>query len=398
MVEESQPGWTAPASARVLLVEEDPGDVARVRSVLERSGAASFQVAAVADVRAAAGELRDRTYDLVLLGLARPAGRDGDGFDAIPDLAATLPVVVLGVLDDQGVAMEAVHRGAQDYLVKDRLTVDLLVRSIRYARERHRLLAERTHRIEHELELAAIVQRSFLPATVPAPPGHEIGAHLRASGEVGGDFYGFLELPGDRVALAVGDASGKGIPGAILMAEAQGILRAEAAQSMAPLDLVHKLNRALLHGRGDGRFVTLFCGVLACPGGELTFVNAGHPRALLLRDGTESMLASTGPPPGLFADASWEEQTVMLDGGRLVICTDGVIDAQDEADGFFDLAGVRAVMTEHGDASAAELARLICRAAARFERANPDPGDDKTVVVVRAVPQRGGAPVSPDGA
>ena len=239
----------------MLLVEEDPGDAARVQSVLERSGA-SFTVAAVASPAAASTALRDGAYDLILLGLPRPAGRDGGGFDAIPELAERLPVVVLAGVDDEDVAVEAVHRGAQDYLVKDRLTADLLVRSIRYARERQRLLAERTHRIEHELELAAIVQRSFLPATVPAPPGYDIGAQLRASGQVGGDFYGFLELPGDRVALAVGDASGKGIPGAILMAEAQGVLRAEAARSTAPLDLVRKLNRALLHGRGDGRFVT----------------------------------------------------------------------------------------------------------------------------------------------
>ena len=394
MVEESQAGRTAPESARVLLVEEDPGAVARVRTMLGRSGASSFQVAAVTDARAAAAEVRARPHDLILLGLSHRAGRDGGGFDAIGDLAETRPVVVLGALDDDDVAVEAVHRGAQDYLVKDRLTADLLVRSIRYARERHRLLAERTRRLEHELELAAIVQRSLLPARVPAVPGYDIGAHLRASGQVGGDFYGLLELPGDRVALAVGDASGKGIPGAILMAEAQGVLRAEAAQCAAPLELVHTLNRALLHGRGDGRFVTLFCGVLACPGGELTFVNAGHPRALLLRDGTESTLASSGPPLGLFPDAAWEEQTAALDGGRLVICTDGVIDAQDEADGFFDLAGVRAVMTEHGDASAAELASRICSAAARFERANPDPGDDKTVVVVRALTEKDHAPVT----
>ncbi len=385
MVEESRSGRTAPQSARVLLVEEDPGDVARVLSALGQSGVASFQVTAVPDPGAAVAELRVRPHDLILLGLSRADGRDDGGFDAIRDLGETLPVVVLGSVDDEEVAVEAVHRGAQDYLVKDRLTADLLVRSVRYASERHRLLAERTHRIEHELELAAIVQRSFLPATVPTPPGHDIGAHLRASGEVGGDFYGFLELPGDRVAFAIGDASGKGIPGAILMAEAQGVLRAEAAHGVTPLELVRKLNRALLHGRGDGRFVTLFCGVLACPGGELTFVNAGHPRALLLRDGAESTLASSGPPLGLFADASWEEQTATLGGGRLVICTDGVIDAQDEADRFFDLAGVRAVMTEHDDAPAAELARRICSAAARFERGNPDPGDDKTVVVVRAL-------------
>ncbi len=354
--------------------------------MLGEAAAASFTVEAVPDARAAAAELRARPYDLVLLGLSRRAARDGGGFEALRDLTDTIPVVVLSGLDDEDVAVEAVHRGAQDYLVKDRLTVDLLVRSIRYARERHGLLAERTRRLEHELELAAIVQRSFLPSSVPAVPGYDIGAHLRASGQVGGDFYGFLGLPGERVALALGDASGKGIPGAIVMAETQGILRAEAAQCATPLEIVHKLNRALLHGKGGGRFVTLFCGVLASPGGELTFVNAGHPCALLLDDGTESTLVSSGPPLGLFADASWEEQTATLGGGRLVIYTDGVTDAQDEGDRFFDLDGVRAVMAEHRDCPAAELASLICRAAARFERSNPDPGDDKTVVVVRALP------------
>jgi serine phosphatase RsbU (regulator of sigma subunit) len=386
LVEESQSGRNVPESARVLLVEEDPGDVAHVRSVLERSSPASFTVVAVADARAAAVELRARPHDLILLGLSRPAARYGGGFDAIRDLAKTVPVVVLSGLDDEDVAVEAVHRGAQDYLVKDRLTADLLVRSIRYARERHRLLADQTRRLQYELRVAAFVQQSFLPATVPEAPGHDIGAHLHASGQVGGDFYDFIDLPPDRVAVAVGDASGKGIPGAILMAETQGVLRAEAATCATPVELVRTLNRALLHDQDQDRFVTLFYGVLAVPTGRFTFVNAGHPRALLLDGATESALVSTGPPLRLFADAAWDEQTVTLGAGaRLVIYSDGVTEAQNNSELFFDLGGVRAVMSEHLDCPAVELAKHICHAAERFERGNPDPGDDKTVVVVRAL-------------
>ena len=371
---------------RVLLVENDPNDVVRVNAVLDKAAASSFTVRTVAEAPAAAQELAAESYDLVLLGLARTALRDGSGFEAIRGLGKALPVIVLSGYDDEDVAVKAVQRGAQDYLVKESLTVDLLVRSIRYARERHRLLAEQNRRLEHELKIAAFVQQSFLPGSVPEIPGHDIGAHLDTSGQVGGDFYDFIDLPPDRVAIALGDASGKGIPGAILMAETQGILRAEAATCATPLELVSRLNRALLRDQSQDRFVTLFYGVLAIPTGRFTFVNAGHPRALLLDGATESALVSTGPPVRLFADAAWEEQTVTLGAGsRLVIYSDGVTEAQDTTDEFFDLAGVRGVLSEHLDCPAAELARNICHAAEEFERESGDPGDDKTVVVVRAV-------------
>ena len=376
------------ASVRVLLVECDEEDAARASALLAQAAAPAFRTAEVVrvpDAGAALAELDARRCEVVLLGLSRAVARSGGGFDDIQRLDRVAPVVVLSALDDEDVAVRAVQRGAQDYLVKDRLTPELLARSMRYARERHRLLAEQTRRLEHELKIAAFVQQSFLPSRMPAAPGHDIGAHLHASGQVGGDFYDFIELGGDRVALALGDASGKGIPGAILMAETQGVLRAEAAGCATPLELIQTLNRALLHDRSQDRFVTLFYGVLEATTGEFTFVNAGHPRAVLLDGDVESTLVSTGPPLRLFTDAAWEERTVRLRAGaRLVVYSDGVTEAQDEDERFFDLEGVRAVMAEHPDCPAAELARHICHAAERFERGNPDPGDDKTVVVIQA--------------
>ena len=370
----------------MLLVEDHPDDIAQVRAVLGQAVARSFTVVTAPEARTAMTELGAHAYDVVLLGLSRSAVQSGDGFAVIRQLGKTAPVVVLGALDDEDLAVKAVNRGAQDYLIKERLTADLLVRSIRYARERHRLLADQTRRLQYELRVAAFVQQSFLPATVPEAPGHDIGAHLHASGQVGGDFYDFIDLPPDRVAVAVGDASGKGIPGAILMAETQGVLRAEAATCATPVELVRTLNRALLHDQDQDRFVTLFYGVLAVPTGRFTFVNAGHPRALLQDGATESALVSTGPPLRLFADAAWDEQTVTLGAGaRLVIYSDGVTEAQNDSELFFDVGGVRGVMSEHLDCPAAELAKHICHAAERFERGNPDPGDDKTVVVVRAL-------------
>ena len=373
-------------AVRLLLVESDPGTADRVRALLREAQRPPFTVEVVPAAPDAAAEMDARPYDAVLLGLSPEAARSGEGFANIRNLDKTAPVVVLGDLDDDEVAVKAVKRGAQDYLVKDRLAPELLVRAIRYARERHRLLAEQSRRLDYELKIAAFVQQSFLPEVMPAAPRHDIGAYLHASGQVGGDFYDCLELPGGRVALAVGDASGKGIPGAILMAETQGILRAEASTCATPTELMHTLNRALLHEKSQDRFVTLFYGVLTLSTGAFTFVNAGHPRALLVNGDAEAALVSTGPPLRLFAEAAWEEQTVEIDpGARLVIYSDGVTEAQDEDDGFFDLDGIRTVMAEHRDASAPELARHICHAAERFERGNPDPGDDKTVVVIRGL-------------
>ena len=370
---------------RVLLIEDDPDCAARVRAILEQAPSPSFTVAAAATAQDAVAEIGANPYDAVLLGLSEESARSGEGFGVIRHLDKTAPVVVLGALDDEEVAVKAMKRGAQDYLVKDRLIDELLVRSIRYARERHQLLAEQNRHLEYELKIAAFVQQSFLPGNLPTAPGHDIGAYLHASGQVGGDFYDCIELPNDRVALAVGDASGKGIPGAILMAETQGILRAEAAGCATPIELMETLNRALLHDKSQDRFVTLFYGVLTATG-EFNFVNAGHPRALLFDGDTEAPLLSTGPPLRLFAEATWEEQTVTLGAGaRLVIYSDGVTEAQNEDDQFFDLDGIRGVMAEHRDSSAPELARRICHAAERFERGNSDPGDDKTVVVVRAL-------------
>ena len=374
-----------PGPVRVLLVERDPDVIERVGALLAQARR-PFTVTTAPDAHTAATALRSRPCDLILLGLTSARVDDASPFAEIPMLGHEAPVVVLGVIDDEDLAVEAVHHGAQDYLAKDRLTVDLLVRSVRYARERHYLLAEQARRLEHELQVASLVQRSFLPSSVPAAPGHDIGAYLHASGQVGGDFYDFIRVAPDRIAVALGDASGKGIPGAILMAETQGVLRAEAAQCARPVDLVRTLNRALLHDRNQDRFVTLFYAVLTMPTGEFTFVNAGHPRALLLQDGEESTLASTGPPLRLFAHSEWEEQTVTLGAGaRLVIYSDGVTEAQADADCFFDLAGVRDVLAQHPHCTADELARRICYAAEQFELGSTDPGDDKTVVVLRGL-------------
>ena len=375
---------------RVLLVEDDPDDVVLVSATLRDDPSAAFTLTVAGDARLAAEHLRTADFDVALLDLSLPDAQGLESFSTVLAHADETPIIVLTGLDDEEVALQAVHRGAQDYLVKGRVNSDLLVRSIRYARERHRLLAERTRHLKRELEVAALVQRTFLPEIAPTLRHYEVGGYLHSSGQIGGDFYDFIDLGDGRLAVAVGDASGKGIPGAILMAKAQAVLRAEVARHVSPVELVRNLNRLLCDGQRLDRFVTLFYGVLTVDDGQFRYASAGHPRALQFYDVGRDVLTSTGPPLGLFADSPFEERTVTVGASdRLIVYSDGVSEAQSPDDRFFDEAGICDVAASYPQCAAADLARRICQAAERFEDGNPTPGDDKTVVVMQGLAQTG---------
>ena len=237
---------------------------------------------------------------------------------------------------------------------------------------------------EHEIEIAARLKRRFLPHHLARIPGFEIGAHLSTSGQVGGDFYDFIDLPGARLAVVLGDASGRGIPGALLMARTREMLRAVVEIEVEPTMFIPQLNQLLCrHSRPD-QLVTLFCGIVTANADQLCYVSAGHPRALLVHPNSIETLPSTGCPLGVFADAAYDDaRTALAADDLLVIYSDGIIEAQDADGRFFDEEGLRRIVRRDRARPTDEIARRVCDAAERFEAKNLDPTDDKTVVVVR---------------
>ena len=352
--------------------------------MLERVPTPVFDLTVAPSPREAAQRLDAGRFDVLLLDLSM--AREGlDRFWETCPGRHDDPIVALTPDGDQDMARQAVQHGAHEYLPKSELTSALLVRAIRYARERHEWQTDRSKRLDHELQAAALLQTRFLPAAAPVLTGYEIGSHLQASGRVGGDFYDFVELPEGQLGVALGDASGKGIPGALLMAKTQGLLRAKADSAGAAAALVSSVSALVHRDKARDQFVTLFYAVLAADDRGMRYVNAGHPRGLLFGAGGIRPLPATGPPLGVFADTDYEEAVVSFaPGDLLVIYSDGVTEAQTASDEFFDEAGIRAVVERHRDLAAAPLARAICEAAERFERDNLDDGDDKAVVVVRA--------------
>lgn len=188
-------------------------------------------------------------------------------------------------------------------------------------------------KLRRDLALAAEVQRRLLP---PQPPGNgaaTLAGFTLPARTVGGDYYDFLDLGGERIGIAVADVSGKGIAAALLMSVVQASLRVISAEGEVPLSqLAEKMNRFLYRSSGAAKYATFFYAQIEEGGRRLRFVNAGHNPPYLVRTTEAGMktteLGAGGPPLGLFPEAKYEEANLELVPGDLMVAfTDGVPEA-----------------------------------------------------------------------
>lgn len=186
----------------------------------------------------------------------------------------------------------------------------------------------------HDMEQAAELQRKLLPGMAPALEGYALGGYNLPCRTVGGDYYDFVPYSDGRMAILVGDVSGKGMPAALLMSSLQTAVHLLAEDSPTPLAMVTRLNRALCAKRLGNRFVTFFFGVLDPVTGAFEYVNAGHNPPLLLRaDGTLEELGATGLILGILPQAVYASaSTTLAAGDRLVLFSDGVTEAAPPTD------------------------------------------------------------------
>ncbi|MEK9137618.1 MAG: GAF domain-containing SpoIIE family protein phosphatase, partial [Bacteroidota bacterium] len=239
-------------------------------------------------------------------------------------------------------------------------------------------------RIEQELAIAADIQTQMMPTQTPQVPGIDIAAWSQPCEEVGGDFYDFIELPNANVGIAVGDASGKGIPAALLIATVRTSLRVQAENIYAMREIIQRVNRALCHDTRPQQFATLFYGVLNSRERIFTYVNAGHNYPLLFRGDQIMSLKTGGPPVGFFSDATYQEEFVtLLPNDLIVIYTDGFTETLDSRGEIFGEDRFCQVIRQHRHLSPKEIIRELEDAVSRFECASGDYCDDRTLVVLR---------------
>jgi len=207
-------------------------------------------------------------------------------------------------------------------------------------------------RIEQELRVARSIQQASLPKDVPEPEGWRISPLYRPTREVGGDFYDLFDLEGGRLALVVGDATGKGMPAALVAAATSNMLRA-VAQALGPSsagEVLARVNETLLARIPANMFVTCFYAILDPKSGRLQYANAGHDLPYLRRGGGNAEeLRARGMPLGLMPGVVYEEKGITLKAGEAALFySDGLVEAHDPEGEMFGFPRLRALVAEHG--------------------------------------------------
>ncbi len=237
-----------------------------------------------------------------------------------------------------------------------------------------------------EIEVARQVQLALLPRRQPALAGWDIWLYTQPANDVGGDLVDFLELPGPRLGVAIGDVSGKGMGAALLMSKLQATLRALAPQDDSLAALGDRVNQILFRDGIENRFATLLYAELRPDSGEVRLLNAGHLLPLVIRSGDTERLPPVAMPLGMFPEASFSEQQLALaPGDALVLYSDGLSEAQDPAGVYFGEARVAALAASIRGLSAEAAGSLLLREISGF-LAGIRPSDDLSLVIVRRVP------------
>jgi serine phosphatase RsbU (regulator of sigma subunit) len=276
--------------------------------------------------------------------------------------------------------------GAEPFSARDEQCVRALTSGAGLERARYHQRELQRLRQEEELAMGRRIQLGLLPRNLPRPEGWQLSVAYEAAREVGGDFYDAVELdaPPRRLSLVVGDVTGKGVPAALMMAHARSVIRAAAAGGDDPATVLKRANQLILADGRSGLFLTALVATLDLDTGHIALASAGHEPAMVISpSGAIAELGGGGTLLGLTPHARIEtSSTTIAVGAALVAYTDGVTEARNSAGAFLGEDALRRAAGDAAGGTAAEIAAAITAAAAAW-RAEADPFDDLTLVVVR---------------
>ncbi len=284
-------------------------------------------------------------------------------------------------------ALQAInHRGSGPFREPDVALLTALSAQAAIALERDRLLKESIQKeiLESEMRLATDIQAGFWPREVPECEKVSFAGDSRPARHVGGDYYDFVPIDEQRIALVIADVSGKGVGAALMMAELRAVLRARLKSPLSLEDVVGAVNDVLVEDTPVGKFATLFVGILNTDDLVFHYVNAGHDPPFLLRAGGDLLeLREGGPIVGFrqgFPFPAGEEK--LGSGDLLVMFTDGVSETQRESEEFFGRERLVSEIRTHREKNPEELIQHIQSTLESFQGDQPQ-HDDVTMVIAR---------------
>ena len=375
------------SESRVLIVDDVKANV----DVLVQTLREHYRLSVALDGAAALRSIEKNPPDLVLLDIMMPPGIDG--YDVCRRIRANeatkeIPVMFLSSLEDVKDKTRGFEVGGNDYLTKpfEMLEVKARVHSLLKAKAYADAIKEAMAR---DLRIAREIQMGILPSDLAAATrgtNLEVDAVIEPARHVGGDLYEVLRTGDQRVVVALGDVSGKGIPAALFMAVAVTVLRTLARHIAEPDEILRRLNDELAAQNPRGMFVTIQCLVFDLAKRQVTCAGAGHDRLVILAPGQPPRLAfpSSGRPAGLLPGNPVESETMPLSpGDTFVLFSDGVGEAMNASDDFFGEARLLAHLGAlPPGASPGDIVRGTLEAVRAFAAGAPQ-SDDITILAAR---------------
>jgi sigma-B regulation protein RsbU (phosphoserine phosphatase) len=316
----------------------------------------------------------------------------------VPDVTVDSRYIMINPETRSELAIPMIHKGRVvgvldlespqvNYFTEDHVqTLTILAAHLAVSLENARLyekLAKEEARMERELTAAQRLQTALLRPVPSIDYGLDITARILSAREVCGDLYDFLSYGTQQLGVALGDVSGKGSAAALYGAVATGILRSISPQKLQPSELLHLLNQLVSDRRVDGRYMTMCFATWQKARNKLRLANAGQTQPLLWKDRHVEQIALSGFPIGIFDDAIYEEWSVRLSPGDiLLLFSDGLTEAANREGKFFGTDRIKDVLAANAHLNSTELADRLFDAVQEFTQGGAIT-DDRTLVVMK---------------
>jgi serine phosphatase RsbU (regulator of sigma subunit) len=377
---------TPSETGRVLIADDQRHVLDALQMLLRGNGLSTEAVTHPARVLRA---LEIGQFDAVLMDMnyTRDTVGGGEGLELVSrirSMDSLLSVVVMTAWSSVDLAVEAMRRGASDFIQKPWENQDLLKKlrnQLLWTRAQRRAQRQR----DEELREAREIQQGLLPTKLPEVAGYEVAAMTQPLRFVGGDYYSVVRISERHIAFCIADVAGNGLPAALLMSSLQAALKPLISQRLAPRELCHRLNRILGDLTPVGKFISFFYAVLDSVDKRLTYCNAGHNPPLLIRaDGTSTELKAAGAVLGPFPDWLYEQSELqMRSGEKLLLFTDGLVEACNADEESFGEHNLIRIAQENPTSSAEELMGLLMRAASQHGGEHFQ--DDASLIVLKEI-------------
>jgi serine phosphatase RsbU (regulator of sigma subunit) len=379
-----------PAPLRAIILTGDEQQAGTLLRVLRqpsrvRTGE-EIEARAVPGVEELAALLNGARSDVVVIpmnaSMPDPVGLLGE----VRSRCEWLPVIAVVDVEIGSKVDELRQAGIDDCLHQADLSREMLVRCCRYAQERRlRMQAEAQLREAHaDVAAAEVIHRRLLPRAAPEIAGFDIAGVCVPAQTVGGDLFDFLAFDRDSCLGVVADVSGHGLPAAILMTELHGLLHGLIEQNFDLVRIAEAAQQCVLRASQSHQFITMLLYRIDREPRRMSYVSAGHPGWILLRDGSVTELAPGQVPLGVDTDAcGYRLQEHPLESGDIIVLpTDGIFESLGERQQVFGIDRMLSVIRQERPHSAREIVSSVVRAIQDFVSA-PHPADDCTLVVMK---------------